>query len=155
MKYLPSPLPVPLDKATRTLGTRLDHSFLTFRTRSIYEITFSRHNLSTNQPFLSPPRPKGGLCSLPMIPCGVLRGHFGCIVSVEDDFSTFQRPCLTAWSEFVLFRFFWFALNWYTERTFQAIYVQLRGSLPKSVPLYFGLDKTFALYFCHQYYYPS
>ena len=32
---------------------------------------------------------------------------------------------------------------------------RLRGSLPKSVPLDFGLDKTFALYFSHQYYYPS
>ena len=32
---------------------------------------------------------------------------------------------------------------------------RLRGSLPKSVPLDFGLDNTFALYFCHQYYYPS
>ena len=31
----------------------------------------------------------------------------------------------------------------------------LRGSLPKSVPPDFGLDKTFALCFCHQYYYPS
>ena len=31
----------------------------------------------------------------------------------------------------------------------------LRGSLPKSVPLDFGLDKTFALYFYHQYHYPS
>ena len=30
----------------------------------------------------------------------------------------------------------------------------LGGSLPKSVPLDLGLDKTFALYFCHQYYYP-
>ena len=31
----------------------------------------------------------------------------------------------------------------------------LRGSLPKSVPLDFGLEKTFALYFYHQHYYPS
>ena len=31
----------------------------------------------------------------------------------------------------------------------------LRGSLPKSVPLDFGLDKTFALYFYHEHYYPS
>ena len=31
-----------------------DHSFLTFRMRSNYEIAFLRHNLSTNQPFLSP-----------------------------------------------------------------------------------------------------
>ena len=31
----------------------------------------------------------------------------------------------------------------------------LRGSLPKSFPLDFGLYKTFALYFCHQYYCPS
>ena len=31
-----------------------DHSFLTFRMRSNYEITFLRHNLSTNQPFLRP-----------------------------------------------------------------------------------------------------
>ena len=31
----------------------------------------------------------------------------------------------------------------------------LRGSLPKSVPLDFGLQKTFALYFYHQHYYPS
>ena len=30
----------------------------------------------------------------------------------------------------------------------------LRGSLPKSVPLDFGLEKTFALYFYHQHYYP-
>ena len=29
------------------------------------------------------------------------------------------------------------------------------GTLPKSVPLYFGLDKTLALYFYHQYYYSS
>ena len=27
-----------------------DHSFLTFRMRNNYEITFSRHNLLTNQP---------------------------------------------------------------------------------------------------------
>ena len=33
--------------------------------------------------------------------------------------------------------------------------VILRGSLPKSVPLDFGLEKTFALYFYHQHYYPS
>ena len=32
---------------------------------------------------------------------------------------------------------------------------KLRGSLPKSVPLDFGLEKTFALYFYHQHYYPS
>ena len=32
---------------------------------------------------------------------------------------------------------------------------QLRGSLPKSVPLDFGLEKTFALHFYHQHYYPS
>ena len=32
---------------------------------------------------------------------------------------------------------------------------ELRGSLPKSVPLDFGLGKTFALYFYHQHYYPS
>ena len=32
---------------------------------------------------------------------------------------------------------------------------QLRGSLPKTVPLDFGLEKTFALYFYHQHYYPS
>ena len=32
---------------------------------------------------------------------------------------------------------------------------QLRGSLAKSVPLYFGLDKTLALYFYHQYHYSS
>ena len=31
----------------------------------------------------------------------------------------------------------------------------LRSSLPKSVPLDFGLEKTFALYFYHQHYYPS
>ena len=31
----------------------------------------------------------------------------------------------------------------------------LRGSLPKSVPVDFGLEKTFALYFYHQHYYPS
>ena len=31
----------------------------------------------------------------------------------------------------------------------------LRGSLPKSVPLDFGLAKTFASYFYHQHYYPS
>ena len=31
----------------------------------------------------------------------------------------------------------------------------LGGSLPKSVPLDFGLEKTFALYFYHQHYYPS
>ena len=31
----------------------------------------------------------------------------------------------------------------------------LRGSFPKSVPLDFGLEKTFALYFYHQHYYPS
>ena len=31
----------------------------------------------------------------------------------------------------------------------------LRGSLPKSVPLDFGLEKTFALYSYHQHYYPS
>ena len=31
----------------------------------------------------------------------------------------------------------------------------LRGSLPKSVPLDFGLDTAFALYFYHQYYYKS
>ena len=30
-----------------------------------------------------------------------------------------------------------------------------RSSLPKSVPLDFGLEKTFALYFYHQHYYPS
>ena len=29
----------------------------------------------------------------------------------------------------------------------------LRGSLSKSIPNDYGLDKTFALYFCHQYYY--
>ena len=34
-------------------------------------------------------------------------------------------------------------------------YIPLRGSPPKSVPLDFGLDKTFALYFYHQHYYPS
>ena len=34
-------------------------------------------------------------------------------------------------------------------------YFLLRGSLPKSVPLDFGLDKAFALYFYHQYYYKS
>ena len=32
---------------------------------------------------------------------------------------------------------------------------KLRDSLPKSVPLDFGLEKTFALYFYHQHYYPS
>ena len=31
----------------------------------------------------------------------------------------------------------------------------LRSSVPKSVPLDFGLEKTFALYFYHQHYYPS
>ena len=31
----------------------------------------------------------------------------------------------------------------------------LRGSLPNSVTLDFGLEKTFALYFYHQHYYPS
>ena len=31
----------------------------------------------------------------------------------------------------------------------------IRGSLPKSVPLDFGLDKTLALYFYHQYYHSS
>ena len=31
----------------------------------------------------------------------------------------------------------------------------LRGSLPKSVPLHFGLHKTFPSFFFHQYYYPS
>ena len=31
----------------------------------------------------------------------------------------------------------------------------LRGSLSKSVPLDFGLENTFALYFYHQHYYPS
>ena len=31
----------------------------------------------------------------------------------------------------------------------------LRGSLPRSVPLDFGLEKTFALYFYPQHYYPS
>ena len=31
----------------------------------------------------------------------------------------------------------------------------LRSSLPKSVSLDFGLEKTFALYFYHQHYYPS
>ena len=31
----------------------------------------------------------------------------------------------------------------------------LRGSLPRNVPLDFGLEKTFALYFYHQHYYPS
>ena len=31
----------------------------------------------------------------------------------------------------------------------------LRGSLPKSVPLDFGLAKTFASYFYHQHCYPS
>ena len=35
------------------------------------------------------------------------------------------------------------------------IYRLLRGSLPKSVPLDFGLAKTFASYFYHQHYYPS
>ena len=36
-----------------------------------------------------------------------------------------------------------------------AIEKELRGSLRKSVPLDFGLEKTFALYFYHQHYYPS
>ena len=30
-----------------------------------------------------------------------------------------------------------------------------KRQLPKSVPLDFGLEKTFALYFYHQHYYPS
>ena len=35
----------------RTPYWQQDHSFLTFRMLSNYEITFSRNNLSTNQPF--------------------------------------------------------------------------------------------------------
>ena len=31
----------------------------------------------------------------------------------------------------------------------------LRGNVPKSVPLDFSLENTFALYLYHQYYYPS
>ena len=60
--------------------------------------------------------------------------------------------------------FFWHSLPWallnqwrlqrldeVLTRIFSSI-VDLRGSLLKSVPLDFGLDKTFALYFCHQHY---
>ena len=35
------------------------------------------------------------------------------------------------------------------------LFPSFRGSLPKSVPLDFGLEKTFALYFYHEHYYPS
>ena len=41
--------------------------------------------------------------------------------------------------------------NWLESDIFQS----LRGSLPKRVPLDFGLEKTFALYSYHQHYYPS
>ena len=42
-----------------------------------------------------------------------------------------------------------------SQITCKIVFYLLRGSLPKSVPLDFGLEKTFASYFYHQHYYPS
>ena len=46
-----------------------------------------------------------------------------------------------------------FGLNWVKGDL--PAFACLRGSLSKSVPLDFGLEKTSALYFYHQHYYPS
>ena len=59
----------------------------------------------------------------------VQRGHFQVDASwaSEMSFRPFKRACLTAWIEFLSFHSFWLALNWYTERIFQAINEKLNA----------------------------
>ena len=59
---------------------------------------------------------------------------FACNVAILDAswasemiFLSLKRTCWTAWSELFLFHSFWLALNWYTERIFQAINVHLNA----------------------------